>query len=84
MLRKFIAFFRRPIMAENEFSHSSVAGALCMLAVQPWARDYEEHISLAAAAFDACCNGFLNVEVTEAASRELVNTIRECAKRGTR
>lgn len=60
---------------------SSVAAALCMLAVAPWAKSYEEHISLSAGAYDACCNGFLNVEVTEAAQKELVNTIRECAKR---
>jgi hypothetical protein len=65
----------------EEFRGSSVAGALCMLATAQWARDYETHLALAAGAYDACCNGFLNVEVTEAASKEIVNTIREAAKR---
>jgi hypothetical protein len=60
---------------------NSVAGALCMLAVGQWARDYETHLALAAGAYDACCNGFLNVEVTEAARKELLTTIKECAKR---
>ena len=68
----------------DEFSKSPVAGALCMLAVAQWARDYESHLQLAAGAFDACCNGFLNVEVTDAAQQEIINTIRECAKRGKR
>jgi hypothetical protein len=36
---------------------------------------------LAAGAYDACCNGFLNVEVTEAARQELINTIKSAAKR---
>jgi hypothetical protein len=62
----------------EEFRSSPVAGALCMLAVGQWARDYETHIQLAAAAFDQCCNGFLNVEVSEAATKELVNIIKSC------
>ena len=66
----------------DEFKSSPVAGALCMLAVAQWARSYEDHVALAAGAFDACCNGFLNVEVTEAARGELIKTIKECAKRG--
>lgn len=64
-----------------EFSNS-VAGALCMLAVAPWARDFESHMVLAAGAYDACCNGFLNVEVTDAARKEIINAIKEAAKRG--
>ena len=66
----------------EEFSRSPVAGALCMLAVAQWSRSYEEHIILAGAAFDACCNGFANVEVPEFARQELLNTIKEAAKRG--
>ena len=66
-----------------EFTNS-VAGALCLLAVQQWARNYEDHMSLAAGAYDACVNGFLNVEVSQAAQQELINTIKECAKRGKR
>lgn len=62
----------------EEFRGSSVAGALCMLAVGQWARDYEAHMQLAAAAYDQCCNGFANIEVTEAASKELVNIIKSC------
>jgi hypothetical protein len=52
-----------------------------MLAVKEWARSYEDHLALAAGAYDACCNGFLNVEVTEAARQELINTIKSAAKR---
>jgi hypothetical protein len=51
-----------------------------MLAVGQWARDFETHVQLAAAAYDQCCNGFSNVEVTEAARKELVNIIKNCGK----
>lgn len=68
-------------MPESPEFTNSVAGALCMLAVTQWARSYEDHLALAAGAYDACCNGFLNVEVTDAAKQELINTIKECAKR---
>lgn len=64
----------------EEFRSSPVAGALCMLAVAQWARSYEDHLALASGAFDACCDGFLNVEVTEAARQELINTIKSCSK----
>lgn len=68
-------------MPDPEFRGSSVAGALCMLAVTQWAKDYEDHLRLASAAFDACCDGFANVEVTEAASKALVEAIKSCGKK---
>jgi hypothetical protein len=58
-----------------------MAGALCMLAVSQWARDFETHMTLAAGAYDQCCNGFANVEVTEAARKELVNLLKGFAKK---
>jgi hypothetical protein len=68
-----------PEIPQPEWSHP-MAGALCMLAVGQWARDFETHVQLAAAAYDQCCNGFSNVEVTEAARKELVNIIKNCGK----
>lgn len=65
----------------DEFKSSPVAGALCLLATAQWARSYGEHMTLAAAAFDACCDGFCNVEVPEFARQELLNTIKAAAKR---
>jgi ABC-type branched-subunit amino acid transport system permease subunit len=81
MLRVLKKLWRAIMPEPDEFKSSPVAGALCMLAVQQWARNYEEHITLAAAAFDACSNGFLNVEVPEFARQELINTIKSAAKR---
>ena len=63
----------------DEFSGSSVAGALCMLATGGWAKSFEQHMELAAAAYDQCCNGFAHVEITEAASLAIVEAIKSCS-----
>lgn len=54
----------------------TVAGALCMCAVSAFAKSFEDQVELAAGAMDACRNGFDGIDVTEEASKRLIEAIK--------
>jgi hypothetical protein len=54
----------------------TVAGALCMCAVSAFAKSFEDQVELAAGAMDACSNGFEGADVTEEASKRLIEAIK--------
>ena len=67
-----------PVASEIADGLHAVAGALCMCAVAGLSKTFDEQIELAAAALEACSSGFDGVDVTEVASKRLIEAIKGC------
>lgn len=76
--------FRRPAVSDyaSEVAQAlrAVTGGLCMCAVSGLAKGIDDQIELAAEAFKHCDDGFANINVSDEASKRVIEAIQSCAK----